>query len=179
MCNIFIGAGQSLPLDKAEFILSAKLSSPSSVHSFVFTVTVIVISIYQSIYQTLSNKSKKRVSQNVKQFFWSFWKHPVFHIFTASHRKTSDIPEYHREEAELVVPSYGYFIRGAQTTFSGVLRLVQTAQQLQIPCGSSFYLPPKLPKFSHGWAGRKAKCHEAKGTWIYGQTKQKRNNKMQ
>ncbi|KAG7467059.1 hypothetical protein MATL_G00149320 [Megalops atlanticus] len=36
--------------------------------------------------------------------------------------KTNDIPEYHREEGELVVPTYGYFIRGAQTTFSGVLR---------------------------------------------------------
>ncbi|TKS74821.1 Dermatopontin 22 kDa extracellular matrix protein [Collichthys lucidus] len=36
--------------------------------------------------------------------------------------KTSDIPEHHREEAEMVIPSYGYFIRGAQTTFSGVLR---------------------------------------------------------
>ncbi|KAI3369054.1 hypothetical protein L3Q82_026023, partial [Scortum barcoo] len=35
--------------------------------------------------------------------------------------KTNDIPEYYREEAELVVPTYGYFIRGAQTTFSGVL----------------------------------------------------------
>lgn len=40
----------------------------------------------------------------------------------AVRRKTSDIPENYREEAELVVPSYGYFIRGAQTTFSGVLR---------------------------------------------------------
>lgn len=40
-------------------------------------------------------------------------------------RRTTDIPEYYREEGELVVPSYGYFIRGAQTTFSGVLRLVQ------------------------------------------------------
>lgn len=40
-------------------------------------------------------------------------------------RKTNDNPEYYREEAEMVVPSYGYFIRGAQTTFSGVLRLVQ------------------------------------------------------
>uniref|UniRef100_A0A3Q2YZ55 Dermatopontin n=1 Tax=Hippocampus comes TaxID=109280 RepID=A0A3Q2YZ55_HIPCM len=36
--------------------------------------------------------------------------------------KTTDIPEYHQEEGELVVPSYGYFIRGAQTTFNGVLR---------------------------------------------------------
>lgn len=40
------------------------------------------------------------------------------------YRKTSDIPEHHREEAEMVIPSYGYFIRGAQTTFSGVLRFV-------------------------------------------------------
>lgn len=39
-------------------------------------------------------------------------------------RKTPDIPNYYREEGELVVPSYGYFIRGAQTTFSGVERLV-------------------------------------------------------
>ncbi|KAG9348951.1 hypothetical protein JZ751_029268 [Albula glossodonta] len=36
--------------------------------------------------------------------------------------KTTAIPEYYREEGELVIPSYGYFIRGAQTTFSGVLR---------------------------------------------------------
>jgi len=42
------------------------------------------------------------------------------------HRKTSDVPEYHREEGEMVIPSYGYFIRGAQTTFSGVLRFVNT-----------------------------------------------------
>lgn len=44
--------------------------------------------------------------------------------FVAFHRKTSDIPEHYREEGELVVPSYGYFIRGAQTTFTGVLRSV-------------------------------------------------------
>ncbi|KAJ8253056.1 hypothetical protein GJAV_G00208640 [Gymnothorax javanicus] len=36
--------------------------------------------------------------------------------------KTTDVPEHHKEEGEMVVPSYGYFIRGAQTTFSGVLR---------------------------------------------------------
>ncbi|KPP63448.1 dermatopontin-like [Scleropages formosus] len=36
--------------------------------------------------------------------------------------KTNDVPEYYREEGEMVIPSYGYFIRGAQTTFSGVLR---------------------------------------------------------
>ncbi|KAK7144726.1 hypothetical protein R3I94_010975 [Phoxinus phoxinus] len=36
--------------------------------------------------------------------------------------KTSDVPEHHKEEGEMVIPSYGYFIRGAQTTFSGVLR---------------------------------------------------------
>ncbi|XP_051986465.1 dermatopontin [Xyrauchen texanus] len=36
--------------------------------------------------------------------------------------KTSDVPEYHREEGEMVIPTYGYFIRGAQTTFSGVMR---------------------------------------------------------
>lgn len=44
------------------------------------------------------------------------------------HRKTTDIPEYYREEGELIVPSYGYFIRGAQTTFSGVLRLVNNLE---------------------------------------------------
>lgn len=43
------------------------------------------------------------------------------------HRKTSDVPEHHREEGEMVIPSYGYFIRGAQTTFSGVLRFVNTS----------------------------------------------------
>ncbi|XP_036401421.1 dermatopontin-like [Megalops cyprinoides] len=36
--------------------------------------------------------------------------------------KTNEIPEYYREEGEMVIPSYGYFIRGAQTTFSGILR---------------------------------------------------------
>ncbi|KAG9349609.1 hypothetical protein JZ751_028057 [Albula glossodonta] len=41
--------------------------------------------------------------------------------------KTPDIPQYYREEGELVVPSYGYFIRGAQTTFSGVLRRSERA----------------------------------------------------
>lgn len=44
--------------------------------------------------------------------------------FISFNRKTSDVPENYREEGELVVPSYGYFIRGAQTTFSGVLRFV-------------------------------------------------------
>ncbi|XP_061082473.1 dermatopontin [Conger conger] len=36
--------------------------------------------------------------------------------------KTMDVPRYYQEEGEMVIPSYGYFIRGAQTTFSGVLR---------------------------------------------------------
>ncbi|KAF3834743.1 hypothetical protein F7725_027301 [Dissostichus mawsoni] len=36
--------------------------------------------------------------------------------------KTSDVPEQYREEGEMVVPSYGFFIRGAESTFSGVLR---------------------------------------------------------
>ncbi|KAJ0032148.1 hypothetical protein NQD34_002229 [Periophthalmus magnuspinnatus] len=43
------------------------------------------------------------------------------HLYSVN-RKTTDVPEYYREEGEMVVPSYGYFIRGAQTTFSGVLR---------------------------------------------------------
>lgn len=47
------------------------------------------------------------------------------HTFLSFIRQTNDIPEHHKEEAELVVPSYGYFIRGAQTTFSGVLRYVE------------------------------------------------------
>lgn len=46
----------------------------------------------------------------------------VEQLYLAFIRKTNDIPEYHREEAEMVIPAYGYFIRGAQTTFSGVLR---------------------------------------------------------
>lgn len=53
----------------------------------------------------------------------TFRKHQAY-TFVAFHRKTTDIPEYYREEGELVVPSYGYFIRGAQTTFTGVLRFV-------------------------------------------------------
>ncbi|XP_048834054.1 dermatopontin-like isoform X2 [Brienomyrus brachyistius] len=36
--------------------------------------------------------------------------------------RTTDVPEYYREEGDMTVPGYGYFIRGAQTTFSGVLR---------------------------------------------------------
>ncbi|XP_063056311.1 dermatopontin [Engraulis encrasicolus] len=36
--------------------------------------------------------------------------------------KTQENPDYYREESDFVVPSYGYFIRGASTTFSGVLR---------------------------------------------------------
>lgn len=44
--------------------------------------------------------------------------------FISFNRKTSDVPEQYREEGEMVVPSYGYFIRGAQTSFSGVLRFV-------------------------------------------------------
>jgi len=46
-------------------------------------------------------------------------------------RKTSDVPEQYREEGEMVVPAYGYFIRGAQTTFSGVLRWVHTGRSLK------------------------------------------------
>lgn len=45
-------------------------------------------------------------------------------------RKTPDIPDYYREEGELVVPSYGYFIRGAQTTFSGVERWVPDVPEI-------------------------------------------------
>ncbi len=45
-------------------------------------------------------------------------------IFMIYAQKTNDVPEYLKEEGEMVVPSYGYFIRGAQTTFSGVLRSV-------------------------------------------------------
>ncbi|CAL8271730.1 unnamed protein product [Arctogadus glacialis] len=36
--------------------------------------------------------------------------------------QTNDVPARYREEGEMIVPVYGYFIRGAQTTFSGVLR---------------------------------------------------------
>ncbi|XP_062412121.1 dermatopontin [Sardina pilchardus] len=36
--------------------------------------------------------------------------------------KTQENPNYYQEESDFVVPSYGYFIRGASTTFSGVLR---------------------------------------------------------
>lgn len=51
------------------------------------------------------------------------------------HRKTSDVPEYHREEGEMVTPSYGYFIRGAQTTFSGVLRFVNPSSSFALGAG--------------------------------------------
>lgn len=51
------------------------------------------------------------------------------------HRKTSDVPEYHREEGEMVIPSYGYFIRGAQTTFNGVLRFVNTSSSFPFGAG--------------------------------------------
>ncbi|XP_064817095.1 dermatopontin-like [Oncorhynchus masou masou] len=36
--------------------------------------------------------------------------------------KSSEVPGQYREEGEFVIPGYGYFIRGAQTTFDGVLR---------------------------------------------------------
>ncbi|KAL1023391.1 hypothetical protein UPYG_G00040240 [Umbra pygmaea] len=36
--------------------------------------------------------------------------------------KSLEVPEQYQEEGEFVIPSYGYFIRGAQTTFDGVLR---------------------------------------------------------
>ena len=58
----------------------------------------------------------------------TIWLTPCY----ASHRKSIDIPEYYREEGELVVPSYGYFIRGAQTTFSAVLRWVGSIQTLNL-----------------------------------------------
>lgn len=38
------------------------------------------------------------------------------------HRRTSDVPEYYGGEGDMTVPVYGYFIRGAQTTFNGVFR---------------------------------------------------------
>lgn len=68
---------------------------------------------------------------HVRSWVWAL--HTIFvavlpkHLvsdFISFNRKTSDVPEQYREEGELVVPSYGYFIRGAQTTFSGVLRFV-------------------------------------------------------
>ncbi|MBN3314484.1 DERM protein, partial [Atractosteus spatula] len=35
---------------------------------------------------------------------------------------TNEVPSYYKEEADMVIQNYGYFIRGAATTFSGVLR---------------------------------------------------------
>ncbi|MBN3299647.1 DERM protein, partial [Amia calva] len=35
---------------------------------------------------------------------------------------TNEVPTYYHEEGDMVVENYGYFIRGAGTTFSGVLR---------------------------------------------------------
>ncbi|XP_062905939.1 dermatopontin [Mobula hypostoma] len=35
---------------------------------------------------------------------------------------TTDVPESYEEEGHFVMPQYGYFIRGASTTFSGVQR---------------------------------------------------------
>lgn len=61
--------------------------------------------------------------------------------FVSSNRKTSDVPEQYREEGELVVPSYGYFIRGAQTTFSGVLRFV--GEKIS-RCTDRFYWQAKM-----------------------------------
>ena len=52
-------------------------------------------------------------------------------------RKTNDVPEQYREEGEMVVPAYGYFVRGAQTTFSGVLRWVYTGFSLK-PVSTGF-----------------------------------------
>lgn len=73
--------------------------------------------------KTASLAGPKSSSVKVMKFTDRFL--PLTHLyFVAFHRKTTDIPEHYREEGELVVPSYGYFIRGAQTTFSGVLRSV-------------------------------------------------------
>ncbi|KAK1169749.1 dermatopontin-like [Acipenser oxyrinchus oxyrinchus] len=35
---------------------------------------------------------------------------------------TEDVPEYYKEEHDIVIENYGYFIRGASTTFSAVHR---------------------------------------------------------
>uniref|UniRef100_V9KD74 Dermatopontin n=1 Tax=Callorhinchus milii TaxID=7868 RepID=V9KD74_CALMI len=35
---------------------------------------------------------------------------------------TNEVPEHYKEEGELTIYNYGYFIRGASTTFSGVDR---------------------------------------------------------
>ncbi|XP_041128332.1 dermatopontin-like [Polyodon spathula] len=35
---------------------------------------------------------------------------------------TEDVPEYYKEEGDIVIENYGYFIRGASTTFSAVHR---------------------------------------------------------
>ncbi|XP_055500637.1 dermatopontin [Leucoraja erinacea] len=37
-------------------------------------------------------------------------------------RQTTDVPEQYEEEGHFVMPQYGYFIRGAGTTFSAVSR---------------------------------------------------------
>ncbi|XP_039601111.1 dermatopontin [Polypterus senegalus] len=35
---------------------------------------------------------------------------------------TNEVPEHYKEEGDFVITNYGYFIRGASTTFSGVHR---------------------------------------------------------
>ncbi|XP_056133426.1 dermatopontin [Lampris incognitus] len=53
---------------------------------------------------------------------WQFYCCRYRRICPYSCMKTMEVPENYQEEGEMVVPTYGYFIRGAQTTFSGVLR---------------------------------------------------------
>lgn len=71
---------------------------------------------------TLDSESNDNVTKCML-ILWS-----VIHCSFIINRKTSDVPEYHKEEAEMIVPAYGYFIRGAQTTFSGVVRYIWVSE---------------------------------------------------
>nr|XP_023691827.1 dermatopontin-like [Paramormyrops kingsleyae] len=53
---------------------------------------------------------------------WQFYCCRYGHRCPYSCWRTTDVPWYYGEEGDMTVPVYGYFIRGAQTTFSGVLR---------------------------------------------------------
>ncbi|RXM98875.1 Nucleoside diphosphate kinase 7 [Acipenser ruthenus] len=50
---------------------------------------------------------------------------------------TEDVPEYYKEEGDIVIENYGYFIRGASTTFSAVHRWVSA---IHVPRGLYMFL---------------------------------------
>ncbi|MGH0155654.1 UNVERIFIED_CONTAM: hypothetical protein FKN15_029297 [Acipenser sinensis] len=58
-------------------------------------------------------------SKSISQAFSNFHDFTGFQV-SQPKRFTEDVPMYYKEEGDIVIENYGYFIRGASTTFSAV-----------------------------------------------------------